>query len=127
MIARIKTYLREIRLEWDKVSKPEWKEVQGNTLVVIVASAILGIFLWMVDGNTRYPKWASEEGFEYGIVLLIALIPLTPLIARRYTPKWKMTIPISFVPLAIVLLLHVISHEPIAGFGMSWLRDLFIR
>ncbi len=127
MITRIKKYLREIKLEWDKVSKPEWKEVQGNTFVVIVASAILGIYLWLVDGNTEYPKWSNKDGFEYGIVLLVALIPLIPLIAKRFTPKWKTTIPLSLVPLAIVLLFHFVSKDAVAGFGLAWLRELFLR
>ena len=127
MITRIKKYLREIRLEWDKVSKPGWKDVQGNTLVVIVASAILGVFLWMIDGNTEYPKWAGRDQFEYGIVFLIALIPLIIFIAKRFTPKWKMAIPISLAPLAIVVILHFVSKEPVSGFGLAWLRELFIR
>ena len=128
MIARIKKYIREIQLEWEKVSKPKWKEVQGNTLVVIVACVILGVFLWLVDGNTRYPKWSDGVQIEWrGTILLIALIPAVPLIARRYTPKWIMTIPFAFIPLVIVLILHFVSDEPIAGFGVAWLRDLFIH
>ena len=78
MITRIKTFIRDIRAEWDKVSKPDRKEVQGNTLVVIVACAILGLFLWLVDGNTEYPGWVSI----HGIILLIAIIVCVTVIAK---------------------------------------------
>ena len=123
MIARVKKYLLEIRIEWEKVSKPDWKDVRGNTLVVIVACAILGFFLWLVDGNAAYPTWTSE----LGLILLIVLIPIVPLIAKRYTSKWKVSIPIVILPLAIVACLHFILDQEIKGFGLSLLRDLFIR
>lgn len=49
MIKRIKKYLKEVRLEWGKVTKPKWDEVQGRTGVVLVGVAILAVFLWIVD------------------------------------------------------------------------------
>jgi len=49
MIKRIKKYLKEVRLEWGKVTKPTWEEVQGRTGVVLVGTGILAIFLWIVD------------------------------------------------------------------------------
>ena len=124
MIARIRKYLREIKLEWSKVSKPERKDIQGNTLVVIVACAIVGVFLWAVDGNTGYPEWLSIPG----IILLIGIIVLVPWIAKRFTPKWKLAVPISLIPLAIVMFSHyVLGKQSIAGFGLALLRSLFIR
>jgi len=59
MIARIKKYVKGILLEWDKVSKPDWKQVKANTLVVVVATLILGIYLWIIDGNQDYPIWSA--------------------------------------------------------------------
>lgn len=126
MIGRVKKYLQEIRIEWEKVSKPDWKDVRGNTLVVIVACAILGFFLWLVDGNAAYPNWTSE----IGLVLLIVLVLIVPFILRRYTPKWKLSIPILILPLVIVAFFYF-DPDPnrgdIKGFGLSLLRDLFIR
>jgi preprotein translocase SecE subunit len=123
MIARIKKFLRDIQLEWGKVSKPKRKDVQGNTLVVIVACAILGIFLWLVDGNTVYPGWVSI----HGIILLVGIVVCVPLIAKRFTPKWKIAIPIALIPLIIVLFSHFVLGYPIKGFGLAFLRSLFIR
>jgi preprotein translocase SecE subunit len=123
MIARIRKYFREIRLEWEKVSKPDWKDVRGNTLVVIVACAMIGLYLWIIDGNPDYPNWTSE----LGIALLAVLIPIVVLIAKRYTPKWKISIPISIVPLAIAMFFRFGLEESVKGFGLALLRDLFIR
>ena len=55
MIAKTKKYFQDIQNEWTKVSKPEWKEVRGNSLVVITATAILIAFLWLVDGADQLP------------------------------------------------------------------------
>ena len=49
MIKRIKKYLKEVRLEWGKVTKPKWDEVQGRTGVVLVGTGILAFFLWIID------------------------------------------------------------------------------
>lgn len=49
MIKRIKKYLKEVKLEWGKVTKPTWEEVQGRTSVVLVGTGILAFFLWIVD------------------------------------------------------------------------------
>ncbi len=70
MIARIKKLLRDMQVEWGKVSKPDRKTVQGNTLVVVVACLILGVFLGIVDGNTEYPTWISI----HGIILLAGIV-----------------------------------------------------
>ncbi|MCZ6676713.1 MAG: preprotein translocase subunit SecE [Candidatus Poribacteria bacterium] len=125
MIARTKKYIQDIKLEWGKVSKPQWKDVQGNTIVVIVACAIIGIFLWLVDGNTTYPKWLSI----HGMILLVGIVLVAPLIVKRYTPRWQLTIPIALIPLIVVLCYHFVfnSPEPIRGFGLSLLRSWFIQ
>jgi len=36
-------------MEWGKVTKPTWDEVQGRTGVVLVGTGVLAIFLWLVD------------------------------------------------------------------------------
>ncbi len=123
MITRIKTFIRNIRGEWDKVSKPDRKEVQGNTLVVIVACAVLGVFLWIVDGNTEYPGWTSA----FGIILLVAIIVCITVIARRYTPRWQVAFLVSLIPLIVVAVAYFVLGYSIEGFGLALLRSLFIR
>lgn len=123
MITRIKTFIRDIRAEWDKVSKPDRKEVQGNTLVVIVACAILGIFLWMVDGNTEYPGWVSI----HGIILLLGIIVGVTVIAKRYIPRWPIAFLISLIPLIVVTVAYFALDYSIKGFGLALLRSLFVR
>ena len=123
MITRIKTFIRDIRAEWDKVSKPDRKEVQGNTLVVIVACAILGFFLWLVDGNTEYPGWVSI----HGIILLIAIIVCVTVIAKRSTPRWQVAFLVSLIPLIVVAIAYFGLNYSIEGFGFALLRSLFIR
>ena len=123
MITRIKTFIRDIRAEWDKVSKPDRKEVQGNTLVVIVACALLGIFLWIVDGNTEYPSWVSI----HGIILLVAIIVCITAIARRYTPRWQLALLVSLIPLIVVAVAYFVLDYSVEGFGFALLRRLFLR
>lgn len=123
MITRIKTFIRNIRAEWDKVSKPDRKEVQGNTLVVIVACVILGIFLWIVDGNTEYPGWVSI----HGIILLVGIIVCVTVIAKHYTPRWQIAFLISLIPLIVVAASYFALNYSIEGFGLALLRSLFIR
>ena len=123
MITRIKTFIRNIRAEWDKVSKPDRKEVQGNTLVVIVACVVLGVFLWIVDGNTEYPGWVSI----HGIILLVAIIVCITVISRRYTPRWQIAFLVSLIPLIIVAVAYFVLDFSIEGFGLALLRSLFIR
>jgi preprotein translocase SecE subunit len=124
MIARIKKFYREIKLEWSKVSKPDWKDVRGNTLVVIVACAIIGVFLWFVDGGVGAPEWISI----HGIIMLAGILVVVPLIARRYTPKWKLAIPIAAIPSIVVLFSYfVLKQDSLRGFGLALLRSWFIR
>jgi len=123
MIAQIKKYLQETQLEWQKVSKPDRKDVQSNTLVVIVACAVLGLFLWVVDGNTTYPAWASIQG----VVLIVVLSVVVFLISRAVTHRWPVALLISITPLAIVLIFQHMFDYSLEGFGMALLRDLFIR
>ena len=123
MIAQIKKYFQETQLEWQKVSKPDRKEVQSNTLVVIVACACLGLFLWFVDGNTIYPNWGSLHGAVVMVPLIIAIF----LISKTILQRWQTAILISIVPLVVVLIFENVFDYSLEGFGMSLLRSLFIR
>ena len=46
---KVKEFLREVRSEWNKVSFPTRQEVVGTTVVVMVASFIMAIFLAGAD------------------------------------------------------------------------------
>ena len=47
--AKSKTFLAETRSELKKVTFPSREEVIGTTVVVIIASVIFSIFLWIAD------------------------------------------------------------------------------
>ena len=49
MISKIKRYFTEVKMEWSKVTKPPYNEVWGSTGVVIVATAILALYLGVID------------------------------------------------------------------------------
>jgi preprotein translocase subunit SecE len=46
---RGRTFLIEVRNELKRVTWPSRKEVYAATVVVILFSMVLGIFLWLVD------------------------------------------------------------------------------
>ncbi len=123
MITRIKRFIRDIQAEWGKVSKPDRQEVQGNTLVVIVACALLGLFLWMVDGNTGYPGWISI----HGVILLIGIIVAVTVAARRYTSRWQIASLVSLIPLVVVAVAYFVFGYSVEGFGLALLRSLFLK
>ena len=47
--ARLKTFLHEVVVETKKVSWPSREEVVATTVVVIAASFVFGIFLYLCD------------------------------------------------------------------------------
>jgi preprotein translocase subunit SecE len=47
--ARAKVFLKEVRAEWKKVSFPSRQEVIGTTIVVLIASFIMAVYLWLAD------------------------------------------------------------------------------
>ncbi|HEX2254776.1 MAG TPA: preprotein translocase subunit SecE [Thermoanaerobaculia bacterium] len=46
---RLTTFLKEVRAEMAKVSFPSREEVLSTSIVVVVASFIFGLFLWISD------------------------------------------------------------------------------
>jgi preprotein translocase subunit SecE len=46
---RARTFLIEVRNELKRVTWPSRKEVYAATVVVILFSLVLGVFLWIVD------------------------------------------------------------------------------
>ena len=58
---RLKTFLREVVVETKKVTWPARDEVVATTVVVIAASFIFGIFLYVCDlGFFRLVSWLIE-------------------------------------------------------------------
>lgn len=49
MFKRIKEFLDGVVFEMKKVSWPSWAELKGSTIVVLLLSLILAIFLFVVD------------------------------------------------------------------------------
>jgi preprotein translocase subunit SecE len=46
---RTRRFLAEVRTEMSKVSFPSRDEVVGTTMVVLVASVLFAIYLWIAD------------------------------------------------------------------------------
>jgi len=138
MITRLKKYFQGIHLEWQKVSKPDVKEVQGSTITVIVATALLGLYIGIIDGNPAFPKWASPLSW----IVLLAL----PIVVFFIVKSWEehsqndrnpeAVIPsnrkviaaaVAAIPLIAVLVSQYALNYTLEGFGMAFLRTLFIR
>lgn len=49
MIKKIVQFIKEVKNELKKVTWPGRKEVVNSTIVVLIATAILTIFLYLVD------------------------------------------------------------------------------
>jgi preprotein translocase subunit SecE len=50
--ANIKRFFAETRSELKKIVWPTRKQVLNNTIVVIIAILIVGIFIWLLDALT---------------------------------------------------------------------------
>ena len=48
-VEKLRTFLREVRLEMTKVTWPTWLELKGQTIVVIVAVLLIAAFIGLVD------------------------------------------------------------------------------
>ncbi len=123
MIARIKNYIQNILLEWQKVSKPDAEQVRGSTIVVLIASAMLGVFIWLVDGSSAKPTW------QWPANLVLIIIPITVFgLGKNLENRRLLATAISCVPLIVILFsTYVLKNDFLSGFGMSFLRDLFLR
>jgi preprotein translocase SecE subunit len=123
MIARIKNYIQNILLEWQKVSKPDAEQVRGSTIVVLIASTMLGVFIWLVDGSSAKPIW------QWPANLLLIIIPITVFgLGKNLENRRLLATAISCVPLIVILFsTYVLKNDFLSGFGMSFLRDLFLR
>ena len=140
MIARLKNYIQGISQEWQRVTKPDAKEVQGSTITVIVASAVLGLFIGLVDGNSAFPKWNNPLGW----IFLAALPIVVFFIVRSWENQPRssreaemsdgnegsrkvIATVVACIPLIAVLVSQYVLSSSLEGFGMAFLRTLFIR
>ena len=48
-IEGVKTYLKEVRAELNKVTWTGRKEVTSGTIAVLVLSGVVSLFLWVID------------------------------------------------------------------------------
>ena len=48
-ISKSREFLREVKSEWKKVTFPSREEVVSTTIVVLIASTIKAIYLWVAD------------------------------------------------------------------------------
>ena len=140
MIARLKNYIQGITQEWQRVSKPDAKEVQGSTITVIIASAVLGFFIGVVDGNSAFPKWSNPLGW-----IFLAALPIVVFFIMR---SWEnqpqssreaelsegnaenrkvIAAAVACIPLIAVIVSQYALNNSLEGFGMAFLRTLFIR
>ena len=138
MITRLKKYLQGIHLEWQKVSKPDVKEVQGSTITVIVATAILGLYIGIIDGNPAFPPWENPLSWAVLVALPVGVF----LIVKGWEdhsqndrnpeaviPSNRKIIAaaVASIPLIAVLVSQYALNSTLEGFGMAFLRTLFIR
>ena len=139
MIARFKNYIQGITQEWQRVSKPDAKEVQGSTITVIVASALLGLFIGIVDGNPAFPRWGNPLGWAFLVVLPVAVFFVVrswenqpqsrenELADGNAGSRKILATAIACIPLIAVIVSQYVLDNPLEGFGMAFLRTLFIR
>ena len=138
MITRLKKYLQGIHLEWQKVTKPDMKEVQGSTITVLVASALLGLYIGIIDGNSASPKWK----YPLSWIFLAALPVVVFFIVKSWEDHSKndrdpeaamnanrkvVAAAVACIPLIAVLVSQYVLNTSLEGFGMAFLRTLFIR
>jgi len=61
LIDKIKGFLGEVKQELGKCSLPNWQEVRGSSVVIIVSMLILGLFSFVVDLGFHYLiNWMIE-------------------------------------------------------------------
>ena len=146
MITRLKKYFQGIHLEWQKVSKPDVKEVQGSTITVIIATALLGLYIGIIDGNPAFPEWASPLASPLARLLSWIFLIALPIVVFLIVKSWEdhsqnernpeAVIPsnrkviaavVAAIPLIAVVVSQYALNHTLEGFGMAFLRTLFIR
>jgi preprotein translocase subunit SecE len=61
-IERVRLFVSEVRNELKRVSWPSGQEVYATTIVVIVTSILLGLYLWSLDlAADRLRSWLFRK------------------------------------------------------------------
>lgn len=70
-MSKVKEYLSETATEMlHRVTWPTWKELQANTIIVVVASVLIALIIFVMDfafGITGGETWPGALGFIYDI------------------------------------------------------------
>ena len=48
-LVRLSNYIQETREELRKCTWPSWDELKGSTVVVLIATVVLGVFTYLTD------------------------------------------------------------------------------
>jgi preprotein translocase subunit SecE len=68
-MSKVKEYLNETVTEMvHRVTWPTWKELQSNTIIVVVASVLISLIIFVMDyafGITDGGFWKGLLGFIY--------------------------------------------------------------
>jgi len=73
-VSKLKNYISETVVEMTQnVSWPTWKELQSNALIVVVASVIFAIIVFLMDTifgitGTAESAWKGVIGFIYSFI-----------------------------------------------------------
>jgi len=71
-VSKFKNYFNETITEMTQhVSWPTWKELQSNTLIVVIASVIFAMLVFLMDtvfGITTGETWKGAIGFIYSFL-----------------------------------------------------------
>lgn len=65
IMSKIKTYFEETTNELvHKTSWPTWAELQSSAIVVMVASMIIALFVWLMDTGFNYVMELAYQFFN---------------------------------------------------------------
>ena len=113
------------------------KEVQGSTITVIVATALLGLYIGIIDGNPAFPSWKSPLSWAVLVALPVGVFfivkgwedhsrndrnPEAVIDSNRKI----IAAAVASIPLIAVLVSQYALNSTLEGFGMAFLRTLFI-
>ncbi|MEN8810946.1 MAG: preprotein translocase subunit SecE [Flavobacteriales bacterium] len=70
-MVKIRTYIQEVVSElFEKVTWPTWSELQNSAFVVLIASAIVSVLVWLMDFTfgINVGGWKGVLGFIYQFI-----------------------------------------------------------